>query len=197
MPKWEIFKEAAERLESNGIAFVLCGGIAVWVYGRRRETTDVDFLVRECDVNSALELLKDNGFDIKRTDLRWLYQAFKDNAKVDLIFEAMGSVRLTPELEAHTQMKDLFGHTYKVISPEDLIIMKAHSISEERPRDWYDALSVLKGTDGQLDWDYLIERSRPRLRRMLGLLFFAQSEPSASSYVPDWVIHRLLAYLPA
>ncbi|HZD59644.1 MAG TPA: nucleotidyl transferase AbiEii/AbiGii toxin family protein [Anaerolineae bacterium] len=196
MPKWEIFKEAAERLESVGIDFMLCGGIAVWVYGRRRETTDVDFLVRERDVNEALEALKESDFDIKRTDLRWLYQAFKDDTKVDLIFEAMGAVRLTSEVEAHAQARELFGYTYKVISPEDLIIMKAHSMSEERPRDWYDALSVLKGTDGQLDWEYLIKRSRPRLRRMLGLLFFAQSEAGASTYVPDWVIHRLLDYLP-
>jgi len=197
LPRWEIFKGAAESLEKSGVDFVLCGGIAVWVYGRQRETSDVDFLVREHDVNAALEVLKGAGFDIKRTDARWLFQAFKDDTKVDLIFEAMGSVRLTPEVEAHTQTRELFGYNYKVISPEDLLIMKAHSISEERSRDWYDALSILKATNGQLDWEYLIERSRPRLRRMLGFLFFAQSEPSTSTYVPDWVIHRLLEYLPA
>jgi len=197
LPEWKIFKKAAEKLSENGIDFVLCGGIAVSIYGRSRETTDVDFLVREEDVNRALESLKDAGFDIKRTDLRWLFQAFADNTKVDLIFEAMGSVRLTPGVEAHTQKKELGGYKYKVISPEDLLVMKAHSISEERAKDLYDALSILKGTNGQLDWDYLIERSRSRARRMLGLLFFAQSEPETSAYVPDWVIHRLLEHLPA
>lgn len=197
MPEWEVFKKAAEKLDGSGIDFVLCGGIAVWVYGRRRETTDVDFLIREQDVNHALEVLSDAGFTIMRTDLRWLYQAFKDDTKVDLIFEAMGAVRLTPEVEAHAQRQELSGYEYSVISPEDLLIMKAHSLSEERSKDWYDALSILKETNGQLDWNYLIERSRPRLRRMLGLLFFAQSEPITSIYVPDWVIHRLLTFLPA
>jgi predicted nucleotidyltransferase len=197
LPSWNIFNEAAQRLEDEGIDFVLCGGIAVSAYGRVRETTDVDFLVREADVNRALEALGEIGFDIKRTDLRWLFQAFKDDTKVDLIFEAMGKVRLTPEVEAHARRIELGGFKYKVISPEDLLVMKAHSLSEERPRDLYDALSILKGTNGQLDWDYFIKRSRPRLRRMLGLLFFAQSEPSTSGYVPDWVVQRLLAYLPS
>ena len=197
MPRWEIFKEAAEMLESKGIEFVLCGGIAVWAYGRQRDTTDVDFLVREQDVGGALEALEEAGFDIKRTDLRWLYQAFKEDTKVDLIFEAMGAVRLTTEVAAHTREIELFGYTYRVISPEDLVIMKAHSMSEERSRDWYDVLSIVRETDGQLNWEYLIERSKPRLRRMISMLFFIQSEPNSFAYVPDWVIHRLLAYLPA
>ncbi|MHB8841967.1 MAG: nucleotidyl transferase AbiEii/AbiGii toxin family protein [Candidatus Aquicultor sp.] len=197
MPEWSVFKEAAEKLDEGGVDFILCGGIAVRVYGRERETTDVDFLVRESDVNEALELLGEAGFEIKRTDRRWLFQAFKDHTKVDLIFEAMGNVRLTPEVEAHTRSEELGGYTYKVISPEDMLIMKAHSLSEERPRDLYDAFSIFRETNGQLDWDYFIERSRPRLRRMLGLLFYAQSDPRTQAYVPDWVLHRLLAYLPA
>lgn len=197
MPEWGVFKEGAETLDNGGVDFILCGGIAVRVYGRERETTDVDFLVRQSDVNKALELLGEAGFEIKRTDRRWLFQAFKNHTKIDLIFEAMGAVRLTPEVEAHTLPKELGGYTYKVVSPEDLLIMKAHSLSEERPRDLYDAFSILRHTNGQLDWDYFIERSRPRLRRILGLLFFAQSDPNTQAYVPDWVLHRLLAYLPA
>ncbi|MCL6471495.1 MAG: nucleotidyltransferase family protein [Firmicutes bacterium] len=196
MPAWNVFNEAARELKSAGIDFVLCGGIAVSVYGRQRETTDVDFLVREQDVDRALEVLGKAGFTIKRTDTRWLFQAFRNGVKVDLIFEAMGAVRLTPEVEAHTRERELGGFIYKVIAPEDLLIMKAHSLSEERSRDLFDALSILKRMNGQLDWNYLITRSRPRVRRMLGLLFIAQSDPEIGVFVPDWVIHRLLAYLP-
>lgn len=197
MPEWKTFNEAAKKLTDAGIDFVLCGGIAVSLYGRLRDTTDIDFLIREADAGKAIDALEDIGFEVKRTDLRWLYQAFKNKSKIDLIFEAMGAIRLTPEVDEHTRIKELDGYEYRVISPEDLLIMKAYALSEERPKDLYDALSIFKETNGQLDWDYLIKRSRPRLKRMLGLLFFAQSEPGVSVYVPDWVIHRLLKYLPA
>ena len=196
MPAWNIFKEAAEKLASDGIDFILCGGIAVSVYGRTRETTDVDFLVREHDVDRALETLSEAGFKIKRTDTRWLSQAFKDGTKVDLIFEAMGMVRLTPEVAEHARKQELGGFEYNIIAPEDLLIMKAHSFNEERFKDLYDAFSILKEVNGRLDWEYLIKRSRLRVRRMLGLLFLAQTEPGVGNYVPDWVIHRLLDYLP-
>lgn len=197
MPAWHIFKEAAEKLDANEIQFLLCGGIAVRLYGRLRDTGDVDFLIREEDVDRALEILSEAGFDIKRTDPRWLFQAFKEDSKVDLIFEAMGAVRLTPEVEAHGIIAELGGYRYRTVSPEDLLIMKAHSMSEERPQDLFDALSIIRESNGQLDWHYFIERARPRVRRMLGLLFVAQSEPSTSGYVPDWVMHRLISFLPA
>lgn len=196
MPAWNIFNEAAEKLSLDGIDFILCGGIAVSAYGRTRETTDVDFLVREQDVDRALESLGEIGFKIKRTDTRWLFQAFKGSTKVDLIFEAMGMVRLTPEVKEHASDIEMGGFKYKIIAPEDLLVMKAHSLSEERFKDLYDAFSILKGVDGQLDWEYLIKRSKPRVRRMLGLLFLAQTEPGIGYYVPDWVIHRLIDYLP-
>ncbi|HEY3375487.1 MAG TPA: nucleotidyl transferase AbiEii/AbiGii toxin family protein [Candidatus Aquicultor sp.] len=196
MPAWHIFMEAAKTLDDAGIDFVLCGGIAVRLYGRVRETTDVDFLISEEDVDQALEFLGEAGFKIKRTDPRWLFQAFKDTSKVDLIFEAMGAVRLSEEVREHAKPAEIEGYTYRVIAPEDLLIMKAHSLSEERPRDLFDAFSIIKETDGKLDWHYFLDRSRPRAQRMLGLLLFAKSEHEISAFVPGWVIQRLVSYLP-
>ncbi|MDI6715334.1 MAG: nucleotidyl transferase AbiEii/AbiGii toxin family protein [Actinomycetota bacterium] len=197
MPAWEVFNKAAEQLSQSKIDFALCGGIAVQVYGRTRETTDIDFLVRETDVEDALIALEKAGFEISRTDPKWLFQGFKNGVKVDLIFEAMGGIQLTPEVRAHTKEIELGGYIYRVISPEDLIIMKAHSLNEERAKDLFDALSIIKGIEGGLDWNYFIERSRTRLKRMLALLFFAQSDQQTATHVPDWVIHSLIAYLPS
>lgn len=196
MPAWHIFKQAAEQLDKAGIEFLLCGGIAVRLYGRLRDTGDVDFLLREEDVGEALKLLGKAGFEIKRTDPRWLFQAFKEDTKVDLIFEAKGGVRLTGEVSARAHEQEFGGYKYKVISAEDLLIMKAHSLSEERPRDLYDAMSIIREASEQIDWYYFLERSRPRARRMLALLLFAQSEQPTAPYVPDWVVHRLISYLP-
>lgn len=51
--------------EENGIQFALVGGLAMAVYGFPRATVDIDFLVAKVDVQKALDLLEQLGFDFK------------------------------------------------------------------------------------------------------------------------------------
>lgn len=51
-------------LESHGVAYALCGGLAVAFYGYTRFTEDIDILIREEDVSMAKAVLAEVGFDL-------------------------------------------------------------------------------------------------------------------------------------
>jgi hypothetical protein len=81
---------------------------------------------------------------------------------------------------------ELYQSPVRVISAEDLIVMKILAFDEETPRHWYDALGLIAA--GELDWDYLIQRARKGYRRVLSLLIFATSMDLS---VPTEVIDEL------
>ncbi len=65
------------------------------------------------------------------------------------------------------------GTSVNVVSPEDLVVIKAIVHDEQSPRHWHDALAIL--ADRELDWQYLALRARHGARRVLSLLIYAQS----------------------
>jgi hypothetical protein len=67
------------------------------------------------------------------------------------------------------------------------MMMKALAYSEDTPRYWFDAVSILARCD--LDWEYLVRRARLGPRRILSLLFFAQANDLV---VPDEPMVELL-----
>ena len=52
----------AAALESEGIPYAVCGGVAVTIYGATRTTKDIDLLVRRQDMARILDLLRPLGF---------------------------------------------------------------------------------------------------------------------------------------
>ncbi|RJQ32590.1 MAG: hypothetical protein C4562_02940 [Actinobacteria bacterium] len=185
------FRQAADVLEQLNIDFVVFGGIAVWAYGRQRATKDIDFLIYPKDADRALVALLKSGWTTKRTDGTWLFQASKNGVQVDLIFAAKGEFALDEDILNRANIIQIMGHEFKVVSAEDLIMIKIHALKETRPADWYDAISVLNGINGDLDWNYLIKKSRRYPKRILSFFLFAQTEIEAS-YIPDWFISQLM-----
>jgi 2-hydroxychromene-2-carboxylate isomerase len=49
-------------LESDGIPYAVCGGVAVTIHGATRTTKDIDLLVRREDVPRILEILRGLGY---------------------------------------------------------------------------------------------------------------------------------------
>jgi hypothetical protein len=85
------------------------------------------------------------------------------------------------------------GRTIPLVPPEDLVVMKTMATSEDTPRYWYDALSILARVD--LDWSYLVRRARASgVRRVLAVLLFAQSIDLA---VPSDAIRSLFELVDA
>jgi predicted nucleotidyltransferase len=187
---FRIFKEATEVLDNLHIEYVVFGGIAVWAYGRKRQTKDIDLLIDPAGANKALIALLKAGWTTTRTDESWLFQARKEGVLVDLIFQAKGDFVLTEEIFKRAVTLNIEGYKFRVISPEDLIMVKVYALKEIRPADWYDAISVLVAVK-DLDWNYIVRKASKNPKKVLSFLLFAQTEVPPY-YVPDWAIGRLM-----
>ena len=181
-----VLAAAVEAVEQKGIPYLLVGGIAASTYGRPRWTHDIDLLVRPVDAGLALDALAASGFGTEETFPDWLYKADRDGVGVDVIFSMPGGLLLDDQMLARAREETIGAVTVRVISPEDMIVVKAVVHDEHMPRHWHDGLAILAGC--QLDWEYVLRRSSHGPRRVLSLLLYAQSNDLA---VSDEVIRRI------
>jgi len=186
----EVFAEAIRTMETAGVEYGVFGGVAVWGYGQRRATKDIDFLICPQDADAALDALSQAGFSTERTDPAWLYKADKDGVSVDVIFEVAGGEVPCERVLERRRRVTIEGIDMNVIAPEDVILIKLAVIRAERCWDWFDSVGVLKSSGGELDWDYLIERSRVNPHRLLSLLLYAKTA-GCENEVPDGILRRL------
>jgi predicted nucleotidyltransferase len=183
-----VLADAIRVAEATGLPHAFMGGIASTALGRPRWTHDVDLLVRPGDARAMLRAFAAAGFDTEETDQTWLYKATRDGVLVDLIFESTGGIVLDDEMLTRVRPASFDGLRLSVLSPEDLLVIKAIVHREHRQRHWFDALALVE--TGELDWPYLLRRAEPNPRRVASLLLYAQTD---GLEVPDWVIEDLLA----
>jgi hypothetical protein len=175
-----------DALEAAKIDYALIGGVASHGLGRPRTTHDIDVFVRPEDAVTSLDALSKSGFKIEKTDPTWLFKAFKNDILVDIIFKSRGEIYFDSEMSRRAKLVEYHGRRVRAVAPEDLIIIKCVVHDEIGPHHWHDALALL--SNASLDWDYLLKRARRAPRRLLSLLFYAQS---IDIWVPDRVIHEL------
>lgn len=65
------YTEFVQSLETAGIEYATCGGLAMAVHGYVRATKDLDFLIRPEDLERAFEVARDRGFDIEGLPLEF------------------------------------------------------------------------------------------------------------------------------
>ena len=181
-----VLNETVEAMEESGIRYVFIGGIASHGLGRPRSTHDIDLFVRPEDAELVLRALAKHGFRTEKTDPAWLYKGFKENILVDVIFKSKGEIYFDSEMFQRVTTAEFHGKELRLVSPEDLVIIKALAHSEATPGHWHDALAIL--SHANLDWDYLVRRGRRAPRRLLSLLLYAQS---SDVHVPKGVIDQL------
>jgi hypothetical protein len=181
-----VLGEAATALERGDVPYAAIGGVASSGLGRQRATRDIDFLVKPEDARRALAALESAGFRTEETDPRWLFKGWKYEVLVDIIFSSRGGVHMDHEMLSRAIVRPHLGQRVRLISPEDLLIMKALAHDEEGPRHWHDALGLIANCD--LDWEYLQRRARRAPHRILSLLLYARS---LDLYVPNRVIRSL------
>ncbi|HET6950958.1 MAG TPA: nucleotidyltransferase [Acidimicrobiales bacterium] len=174
-------------LRAAGVPFLLIGGMSAATFARPRVTNDIDVFVRPADARRALDALAADDFEVEETDPTWLYKAWKHGVLVDVIFRSSGDLYLDDDMLARGNEREYLGITAPLVSPEDLVVIKALAAAEHSPRHWYDALAVIGRCE--LDWDYVLGRARlAGPRRLLSLLLYAESIDLA---VPAEVIEEL------
>lgn len=174
--QWEVGEDVLLRaldatlevIHDGSWGVVVMGGIASAIHGRPRWTHDIDLFVRPEHARLLLEAFAKAGFVTAEEDSYWLFKAWWDGVLIDVIFRSHGDIYLDDEMEARAADRMFHGRRLKVITPEDLLVIKAVVHAEYSPRHWHDALALVSRCD--LDWDYVLERARHGPRRVLSLL---------------------------
>lgn len=182
-----ILAEAVDALEAKGLPYVVMGGLVAAAFARPRTTDDIDLFVKPEHAGEVLDVLSAAGFDVEEHDPMWLYKAWKDGVLVDVIFRSSGEVYLDDEMLARAVTRECRGVPLRMVSPEDLLVIKAVATAEHGAHHWYDALGII--ARNTIDWDYLVERARQAgPRRVLSLLLYAESNDMA---VPAEAVEQL------
>lgn len=190
--------EACRILDDAGIPYMVGGGVAVWAYGRRRKTKDIDLFLYPSTPEEAMNSLARRGFHTRETEAGWLYKAIKADVIIDLIVWTTGAVTLDAASFAHARSMQIDGYSFLLMGPEDVLFRKILSHKEER-FDWYDAMSIMVNA-GELgfDWPYFLTRAQRFPKRVLSFLLYAQGELGAETIpvqaVPPEILHQLIEW---
>jgi hypothetical protein len=169
-PVAELLADLAAALDEAGVAWYLFGAQAAILHGVARLTADVDVTVRWPDThpNEALvERLERHRFVRRVAD-----PAFTERTRVIPLLHVPSGLPLDvvlagPGLEDQffdrVQRREVEGVTIRLVSPEDLIVMK---VLAGRPKDVDDVVAVAAAYRGTLDTDY-IERTLTTLEAAL------------------------------
>lgn len=139
-----------DALDVEGVDYAVCGGLALGILGHPRMTKDIDLLVLGADIERALEVAKQRGFDVPARQL--VFRAGQPNEQ-----QMHRRSKLDPETNALLPVdflvvmpifEDVWAgrigasyreRTIKVVSPEGLATMKRLA---GRPQDLVDIAAL-------------------------------------------------------
>lgn len=147
----ETMKKAAAALRGAEVPFLLGGGLAAWARGGPPTDHDVDFLVRERDVERALDALEAAGMRPERPPEGWLLKAWDGDVLVDLIYQPSGGP-VDDEYFARAEMLEVAALPIDVASIDDVLATKLLAMNEQNP-DFRPVLEIARSLREQIDWD--------------------------------------------
>ena len=128
----EVLGEAVEAIEDLDLPYAFVGGLAAILLGPPSSTNDIDFFVRPKDAPALMEELGRRGFATKVHDPAWLLKAAKRGVLVDIIFRSTGDIYLDDEMITRTTVGEFKRQRLRIVSPEDLFVMKALAHGQAR-----------------------------------------------------------------
>ncbi|WP_344355517.1 nucleotidyltransferase family protein [Micromonospora lupini] len=144
-------KKVAAVLKQSEIPFALGGSFAVYAHGGHSSDHDVDFLIREADVERSLEALVAAGFRAERPPEDWLVKVFDDGRMVDLIHRPI-ETPVTEETFADTVVRPVDAIHMPVLSATQLMVHKLLSFSQHYC-DFARGLPLARSLREQIDWE--------------------------------------------
>lgn len=148
-------KHGAAALRDADVEFALAGGLAVYARGGPPTEHDVDFLVREDDVERAVETLAAAGFRAERPPEGWLYKVFdRQDAMIDLIFAPNNRPEAVAEMLARASEIEVYAITLPVMSVTDVLATKLLALKEHEV-DYESVLEIARTCREQIEWDAL------------------------------------------
>jgi hypothetical protein len=174
-------KRVASVLKRVDVPFALAGGFAAYARGGTSSDHDVDFLLREQDVDMALDALAQAGFRTERPPEDWLVKVYDANVLVDLIYRPVERP-VTDEILADTDVVRVQAIALPVLSATLLMEHKLLTFSQHRC-DFAEALPIARSLREQIDWDRVRKETAesPYARAFLILLEMLDLLPVAVS----------------
>jgi hypothetical protein len=150
-------KRAAAVLEEAGVGFALAGGFAAYARGAAVSTHDVDFVLRERDIEPALEALEAAGMRRHESPENWLAKAYDGEHLVDLIHTPSGR-EVDEELLARADRLSVAAVLMPVLTATDLVVMRLLAFTETAC-DFGDFLHVCRALREQVDWPHVAKET--------------------------------------
>ena len=144
-------KKSAAALRDAQVPFLLGGSLASWARGGPESRHDLDYMIKEDDVERALEALEGVGMKAERPPEDWLVKAWDGEVLVDLIHHPKG-MPVTDEVIARGEVISILSMDMRVMALEDVVVTKLNSLSEHHLR-YETLLSISRALREKIDWD--------------------------------------------
>ena len=150
-------KRSAAALREANIPFLLGGSLASWARGGPETRHDLDLMIKEEDVEAALEALERVGMRREDPPEEWLVKAWDGDVLVDLIFHPKGMPITDEVIERGEEMAVLSMHM-RVMALEDVMVTKLMAISEHHLR-YESLLAMSRALRERIDWPAVRRRT--------------------------------------
>jgi hypothetical protein len=150
-------KRAAALMEDAGIEFALAGGFAAYARGAAVSTHDVDFVLRERDVEPALAALEAAGMRRHDSPENWLAKAFDGDQLIDLIHTPSGRP-VDDALLGRADRLSVAAVLMPVLTATDLVVMRLLAFTETSC-DFGGFLHVCRALREQVDWPHVAKET--------------------------------------
>ncbi|ASW91652.1 nucleotidyltransferase family protein [Mycobacterium marseillense] len=146
----EALKCAASALKEHGPRFALAGSYALWAYGAPEPSHDVDLVVAEADVETAVATLTNAGFAIERPPEDWLFKARTGDTLVDVLHRINGVPVAADALE-QAEVQEVLAISMPVLPPTMVLVQQLRSLGEHHC-DFARLLPAVRAVRERLDW---------------------------------------------
>lgn len=183
-----VFRDLIERFETHPFDYAVGGGLATdhWT-GGASEIDDIDLVIREEDSRPILQHLQHAGYEVSEMEHSWLHKAFKDGVTIDLMFQLKNGTRFDDRFREHRERGEMFGTRPYVMAAEDQVASLAGTVDRDTVgKHWYEMIDIMANND--LEWEYVVTRSRQVTLQMLSIIYFALWEKVP---IPVGVIEEL------
>ncbi|MBI4612895.1 MAG: nucleotidyltransferase [Planctomycetes bacterium] len=152
-----ILERIVPRLDDLGVRYALIGGLAVSAHGCIRDTHDIDFLVREPDLEAFDKAAIEVGYQLtERLGTMSFFELFGAGlAPMDVLHAARPSTLEMLERADRVPIGKR-GVQVKIVQVEDLIGLKVYAIDnnpKRRSKDWNDIVMLADRFRDRLDWN--------------------------------------------
>lgn len=143
-------KRVAAVLRHAEVPFALGGGFAAYAHGGHSSDHDVDFMLRQQDVEKALTVLVAAGCTAERPPEDWLVKVYDEGRLVDLIYRPVNRP-VTDDTLADAVVRCVNTVHLPVLSATELMVHKLLTFSQHYC-DFARGLPLARSLREQIDW---------------------------------------------